>query len=268
MGQIVTERILKDRGALRKKLDESRYSSDEMDVILLDFQEKYELFEEVERKLAEELRGYESVHSVMSRIKSPASLFEKILRKDNPQRQKITLANYTSQITDLVGIRVLYLYASDWYSVYCQIEENHKPDRHEKPIVKLRLGDDTTIYTGLADPSCIEIDDSGIYRSVHYIIRDNQNSNIFAEVQTRTIFEEGWSEINHRIYKNSQEDSSVIAISAVLSRTVGVCNELGMLLGSKYNRDASQVISSKAEASVAQGELFEDILLRFLREST
>lgn len=40
----------------------------------------------------------------------------------------------------------------------------------------------------------------GTYRSIHYIIETKPaKKTYFAEIQVRTIFEEGWSEIDHTV---------------------------------------------------------------------
>lgn len=61
----------------------------------------------------------------------------------------------------------------------------------ERPKVYKRSGD-SKIY----DERLIDIKAGGIYRSLHYIIK---YKGYYVEVQGRTLFEEGWSEIDHDI---------------------------------------------------------------------
>ncbi len=89
-------------------------------------------------------------------------------------------------MTDLIGIRVFFLYREDWIhfhnyitSVFENDPENYIEDRlldfdddpdhyyiAERPKVYRRTGD-TRIY----DKKLIDIKSDGIYRSLHYIIK-------------------------------------------------------------------------------------------------
>ena len=53
------------------------------------------------------------VHSVKSRIKNVEHLRDKLQRKMEAGR-KITLENFRNEVTDLIGIRVLYLYPAQF----------------------------------------------------------------------------------------------------------------------------------------------------------
>ena len=64
----------------------------------------------------------------------------------------------------------------------------------EKPKAHIRNGDARDIYEKLLPPDCV-IDDK-IYRSVHYIIK---YEGVYLEIQVRTLFEEGWGEVDHAI---------------------------------------------------------------------
>ena len=57
------------------------------------------------------------IHSYRYRTKSPGHLLEKIIRKrsEHPGRfDHIDRSNYHKYITDLIGIRVFFLYREDW----------------------------------------------------------------------------------------------------------------------------------------------------------
>jgi Region found in RelA / SpoT proteins. len=96
----------------------------------------------------------------------------------------------------------------------------------------MRKGDSKKEYNKL-ERSKVEFDDeSGIYRSIHYTIKTELKAKL--EIQTRTIFEEGWSEIHHQLlYKKTakeQDPKTLQYISGILNRLVGDCNELGELM--------------------------------------
>ena len=57
------------------------------------------------------------IHSYRYRTKDPGHLIEKIIRKRNEHFERfedINRSNYHKYITDLIGIRVFFLYREDW----------------------------------------------------------------------------------------------------------------------------------------------------------
>ena len=182
------------------------------------------------------------IHSYRYRTKSPGHLLEKIIRKrsEHPGRfDHIDRTNYHKSITDLIGIRVFFLYREDWIyfhnyitTVFENDPENYVEDRirdfdedpehfyiAERPKVYRRNGD-TRIY----DEELIDIKSDGIYRSLHYIIKYR---GYYVEIQGRTLFEEGWSEIDHDIvYPYFKDDEMLKDFSTLLNRLSGMADEM------------------------------------------
>jgi putative GTP pyrophosphokinase len=141
------------------------------------------------------------VHSVKQRVKSPESLIAKIVRKasqkNNPDKKKwldITPENYLLEICDVVGIRVLHLLQNDWDKLYDFIKSRFEITKaevyckiDEKELFESREVD----YTQKEKIS---------YRSVHYDARfiKSKDLQFSFEIQTRTISQEAWGEIDHR----------------------------------------------------------------------
>lgn len=182
------------------------------------------------------------IHSYRYRIKAPGHLLEKIIRKrcEYFERfEKIDRSNYYKYITDLIGIRVFFLYREDWiyFHNYITSAFENNPDLYvedriqnfdedeshyyiaERPKVYRRTGD-SRIY----DEEIIDIRSDGIYRSLHYIIK---YKGYYVEIQGRTLFEEGWSEIDHDIvYPYFKDDVMLTDFSTLLNRLSGMADEM------------------------------------------
>lgn len=182
------------------------------------------------------------IHSYRYRTKEAGHLMEKVVRKkkENPEKfAGLDHTNYYKYVTDLIGIRVFFLYREDWihFHRYISSRFENNPDLYirdrlrdfdedpshyylaERPKAYKRTGD-TKIYDGKE----IEIITDGIYRSLHYIVK---YKGYYVEIQGRTLFEEGWSEIDHDIvYKEAQDDEMLRDYSRLLNRLSGLADEM------------------------------------------
>lgn len=182
------------------------------------------------------------IHSYRYRTKEPGHLLEKIIRKkkENPEKfANLDHTNFYKYMTDLIGIRVFFLYREDWIHFHRYITHafENNPDIYvedriadfdddihhyyiaEKPKVYKRAGD-SRIY----DAREIDIKSDGIYRSLHYIIK---YKGYYVEIQGRTLFEEGWSEIDHDIvYPYYKDDEMLKDFSKLLNRLSGMADEM------------------------------------------
>lgn len=182
------------------------------------------------------------IHSYRYRVKKPGHLLEKIIRKksEHPEQYAgINRDNYYKYMTDLIGIRVFFLYREDWIHFHNYITSviENDPGRYvrdrlkdfdenedrryiaERPKVYRRNGD-TRIY----DENLIDIKSDGIYRSLHYIVK---YKGYYVEIQGRTLFEEGWSEIDHDIvYPYFKDDEMLKDFSKLLNRLAGMADEM------------------------------------------
>ncbi len=152
--------------------------------------------EQVARDTSERLRkSTHNVHSVKFRVKDSEHLIEKIIRKKikDPSR-KIDLDTFQTEITDLVGVRVLHLFKEDWDPIHDYIVANW--ERNETPIAYYREGDLESHLKAYEEKGCRREKHEYGYRSVHYIIKTAPTKNThLVEVQVRTLFEEAWSEM-------------------------------------------------------------------------
>ena len=197
----------------------------------LDYQRYGPQLREYAAMLARIVQQYDGVHSVRWRIKDTEHMLEKIIRKRALNADKylnINNQNYYSIITDLIGIRALHLFKNEALTIDAAIREHQLLIDKEQPLVYTRKGD--TVPEDVFPKDRFEHREHPAgYRSVHYIIQAQpQKRQVYAEVQVRTIFEEGWSEIDHRVrYPNFNSDKMVDIFLAIFNRLAGQADEMG-----------------------------------------
>ena len=183
--------------------------------------------EEILKSYAECIRKCPYVHSLHYRVKDTEHLIEKIIRK-NPkimaEGDAISVSNYKEKITDLMGIRVLLLFKEDWLHVHEYILDNYRKDLYEEPFVYIRKGDERELYEGR-----VKIIDDRAYRSVHYVIKDK--SGCCVEIQVRTLYEEAWSEIDHKLcYPYNMKNEMLNAYMDMMAQMTGMNDNMGTFI--------------------------------------
>lgn len=237
--------FLKEYRITEEEFQEADMSWSELEAIYEDYQSKTELLKDIGKEFVNDyLYDIEKagIHSYRYRTKDPNHLIDKIIRKRREDKEKfayVNVENYHKYFTDLIGIRVFFLYREDWRHfhdyitsifennplLYVQnrLEDFDKEPKHyyiaERPKVYKRSGDEK-IY----DRVVLEIHSDGIYRSLHYIIK---YKGYYVEIQCRTLFEEGWGEVDHDIvYPYYQDDEMLKDFSTILNRLSGMADEM------------------------------------------
>jgi len=206
----------------------------------------------VGRTVIDHMLGSPAIHSLNYRIKSTDHVLSKVVRKriDDSERH-IHLENYRDQLTDLVGIRALHLFKEDWQGIHRYICENW--DLAETPTAYVRYGDSERIIDYYRKNNCQVLEHKHGYRSVHYLLRTRpKNEDFLVEVQVRTLFEEAWGEIDHRVrYPEEDDNDLLVRLSSILNRLAGDADELGSYMRwvsareKKRSRDHQRQIEEK-----------------------
>lgn len=157
------------------------------DKILADFDSQYTVFNKFKekcRQLLTDLFDENSVliHQITGRTKDRTSLSRKIDKKDEKY-------NALSEITDIVGLRVITYLESDVDKIANVIEKEFKVDRANS-----------------TDKRRLKADQFG-YRSLHFVLELNDErvknteyksfKGLKVEVQIRSILQHAWAEIEH-----------------------------------------------------------------------
>ena len=124
--------------------------------------------------------------SIICRLKSPMSIFEKLERKNFP----LTAESIENNIFDVAGIRVICSFPSDIYRI----------------AEKLALQDDIRV---IECKDYIKNPKPNGYRSLHLIIEipiflSNEKKYMKVEVQFRTIAMDFWASLEHKVRYKKQ----------------------------------------------------------------
>lgn len=241
------EKFLNLYGIKDKFNEQKLYSWEDLLEIGEDYEQKRnnEYFQYIQEYIAE-ISKFENVHSYRYRIKTTDSLLVKIITKHSIEGKKITKENYFKKISDLLGIRILYIFKNDYLSIHKQIMEKYGDQLAENVHLKLRDGDEEKTYAEMIANDDIKVERNKVYRSIHYTFyakQDQIKETPKIEIQTRTIFEEGWSEINHKLVykKNIDAHSHLEKVSGILSELIGSCDAIGSLMKYIYEESTESI---------------------------
>ena len=229
-----------------------------------DFIDNRKSYETQADLIANILRGHPKVHSVKTRIKDMTHLMEKVIRKTPNRREKygddfkFTVENYKDEITDLLGIRVIHIFKEDWEEIHNFITNMWNV---MEIVANVREGDNTKKF-----------DEQGIavlsrpsgYRSVRYLIESYPtNKKLITEVQVRTIFEEGYGEIDHQLRYSHQDIPELLGQNLMLlNRIAGSSDEMASLINmlSQSIQEVEHNFKDKIKEKDEQIKLLKDTI--------
>lgn len=226
--KLTKEIFFKKYPKCRELLEKSDLNWETLGNIYIDYMNRRKFLESTGRSVVESLRDADHVHSVRYRTKDPYHVIEKIIRKNNDY-MGISVDNYRSMITDLVGVRVLHLFKEDWQTIHRYINNYWKV--HEQ-FVYYRKGDSSEYLQTYKQEELEEREHPFGYRSVHHIIKAGpEKEPHYVEIQVRTIFEEGWSEIDHKIrYPYDLGNVTYSEFLKIMNRLAGTADEMATFI--------------------------------------
>ncbi|SCY30682.1 ppGpp synthetase catalytic domain-containing protein (RelA/SpoT-type nucleotidyltranferase) [Nitrosospira sp. Nl5] len=180
--------------------------------------------------IAKVIQKFNGVHSVRWRVKNSEHLMAKIVRKKsegNPKYDDITQNNYFEKVADLIGVRALHLFKEDCFEIDAALKAQWDPI--ETPVAYIREGDSESLTSSFTSHGFEVKNHPAGYRSIHYVVESMPlKRRIHSEIQVRTIFEEGWSEIDHKIrYPNFSDSPLVQYFLEIFNRMAGSADEMG-----------------------------------------
>ena len=172
------------------------------------------------------------IHSLKYRVKDPEHLRLKLINKAIACKRKkkefgINNRNLFKNIDDLVGVRLLHLNTrqmGDINKALLEIFEEEKYNLIDGPTANTWDNE----YRDFFEKLSMKISQrETLYTSVHYIIGTNNKYQTRCEIQVRTLMEEVWGEVSHKI--NYPKPTGIICCEEqikVLARATSSCTRL------------------------------------------
>lgn len=268
---------LKDSKDLAEsELAAAKITAEELIEIYYDYLSSLKKLEIEGTYLSNRLQFFKDINSVRWRTKDPIHLLTKIVRKrkeaiekedNNSKYLTINVDNYKEVITDLIGLRAIYLFKFQWELVDNYICSNFKVDPEEKITIYHAPEDDLSFYykdgyeknIGDIKLKYSQVKKESKYRSTHYIVETNFPNNFKLEIQIRSILDEAWGEIDHYIrYPNHQDDEDLKRKMTVLNGAINGCEELSTSYISTFRQKNLQVVEEILSEELVPVEASKD----------
>jgi ppGpp synthetase/RelA/SpoT-type nucleotidyltranferase len=175
----------------------------------------------------------ELVHSVKRRLKDPEHLRNKLGRKLVECREAGAPFDYTEdnlalKINDLGGYRLLHLHTQQvqhMHPILLSAFDAANFDMHEPPFAHVWDQESAAFFESIGIQTQFN---PRLYSSVHYVLRARSRSSVVTcEVQVRTLADEIWGEIDHKInYPWPHNSLSCREQIKALARVASSCSRL------------------------------------------
>jgi putative GTP pyrophosphokinase len=175
------------------------------------------------------------VHSLKYRMKDPGHLRQKLFRKiaeyrDRGRKFDPSAESLSLRITDLAGCRLLHLHTRQMeqiHKILLKLISEAQCELFEKPFAYV-WDDEWRKY--FQDIGIRTKPNPRLYSSVHYVIRPNNKAKVTCEIQVRTLADEIWGEIDHRL--NYPEPHKSVACKEQIVALARVTSSCGRLVDS------------------------------------
>jgi putative GTP pyrophosphokinase len=172
------------------------------------------------------------IHFIKYRVKSADSLKGKLVNKARARRAEhkapnITAANLFTKIGDLAAVRILHLHTEQIGPMAKAIDkvfDQHSYKVKEGPTAIVWDQEYRELYKSFGIASQTR---NSMYTSVHYVVQATTKPPILVELQVRTLMEEVWGEVDHRVrYKDPTVKRACKDQLHVLARMTSGCTRL------------------------------------------
>ena len=159
-----------------------------------------------ELEIKEGGRLHDLVHSTKGRVKDEEHLREKLLRKLREGREQgepyeVTKENFFVKVTDLAAYRIMHLHPRQMESLHpllMNLFAERKLELAEKPGARVWDLETEKFYREIVGLMVVHTAEK-LYSSVHYVVISNWTTPYTCEIQVRTLSDEVWGEVDHKI---------------------------------------------------------------------
>ena len=237
--------------------------SKQIDDAVAHFDEHRHLFEGFAKNVVDSLRVDSElgpfIHFIKYRLKSPERLRTKLIKKamecKRGRRFAITSKNLFEKINDLAGIRILHLHTNQIHDINLHIKRILKQIKIriiEGPVVHCWDRDYENLFKKFGIAIKLAKDtkaQESLYTSVHYVLAANERTKISFELQVRTLADEIWGEVSHKVaYEEAEPDTHVKDQLKVLARLTSAA---ARLVDSIFDTFSDTETSAKGPSIVA-----------------
>ena len=264
--------LIRDNGLINKVKEMDEFDDDKNNKLHIkdicgqiyqDYTKYSEILSKTRKEILNITRKFSEEHIQTGRIKEMDSLLCKVINKrhahindkHNPY-STINGDNYKDVVSDLLGIRLIVSNKKQWINLHEKIIQrfpyaseddaydnialikhgaNGRDLLAEIPKVYHAYGDDLSIYErGRLEK---KLKNNG-YRSVHYVVSYQRK---YVEIQVRTLYEEAWSDCEHRYVYKKEEHKSYTTLKQLASILVMLTNASDVLaerMGQIYETEA------------------------------
>ena len=167
------------------------------------------------KSLAESLVGHltthpelaQQIHFIKWRVKEASSLKEKLRRKVIEEKtrpvlersESISESNLFERVVDLAGVRILHLHTEQirvMHQLILGVLDEHRYTLKREPTANCWDIEYEKLFQEFGFNT---VSRESMYTTIHYDVVANQRTKLTCELQVRSLMDEVWSEVSHRI---------------------------------------------------------------------
>ena len=165
----------------------------------------------------------EFVHFIKYRIKDEGSLRAKLERVLASSENR----NLKENITDFAGLRIIHLHMDQLSSIHPLVLSILEEQKYELLGSPKAYCWDMEYEDFFRQVGVDAVQRNSMYTTVHYDIKGNQKTRITCELQVRSLTDELWGEVSHRVnYPKESPSVSCQDQLKVLARLTSGCGRL------------------------------------------
>lgn len=168
------------------------------------------------------------IHFIRHRVKETESLRRKLRRlASERQGEPINESNLFTRLTDLAGLRIIHLHTDQIKTMHTRILAALGRRRYHivgRPVAYCWDVEYRSLYESAG---LLAEEADSMYTTVHYDIQSSQKNPIMCELQVRSLADEVWGEVSHRVnYPVASPSEACRDQLRVLARLTSGCGRL------------------------------------------